>query len=107
MGSDIIRIALKKNRIILIIRGIVRRGKCYWGGHVDNGTKSDLDIEEIDGFHTGTDVEDYLANLSLTAQYRDAGRAIDCDAFKTFEKTNLITRGNGNEGRTIQGSEGV
>ena len=60
-----------------------------------NGPESASGIEEIDGWRADSDVEAYIANRSVSDEYRDAERAIACDPFKTFAKTNLVRLENG------------
>ena len=46
----------------------------------------ELELDEIDGRNTYSDVEEYLANRSAADEYSDAERAADCDVLKTSEK---------------------
>ena len=86
------RVDLSHGPVLLAIRG-------------DNGSSSVLGIEEIDGRRTDTDVEAYLANHIISGEYLGAEREIERDVFKTFDKTNLISRGHGKKERTIQSVE--
>ena len=79
---------------MLIITGSPT-GQLLLPGNGDNGSSCELDIKAIDGRHTDSDVEAYIANRIVEGEYRDAERAMECDVFKTFARTNLIRRGCG------------
>ena len=44
---------------------------------------------DLEDWLTDSDVEDYLVNLQVPGEYRDAGRPVVCDVVKTFAKTNI------------------
>ena len=77
-------------------------------GHVlltengDNCASRELEIEEMDGRHADSDVDAYLANRSVSGEYRAARRSVGCDVFKTLSRKNLIRRVNGEKERPIQ-----
>ena len=50
---------------------------------------SELELDEIDGRDSGSEVEAYLSNHRVAEEYRHSERAGDCDVFKTLAKTNL------------------
>ena len=67
-------------------------------GFAENGDSSpliDLEFDDIGRWNTYSGAGSYLANRSATGEYRDAGRAADCDVFKTLAEANITRWENG------------
>ena len=63
---------------------------------------SEIEFGDIEGRGADTNFGSYLVNRSVSGEYRDSGRAVDCDVFKTHSETNMTRRENGTSERTIQ-----
>ena len=75
--------------------GDLSEGQVLLTENGDSSSPSELATDAIDVRNTDSDGEEYLANRSLSGEYRDAERAIGRGAIKTFEATNLARLVNG------------
>ena len=53
-----------------------------------NYSSIEIELGDVGSWNTDIGVGDYQSNHSAAKEYRDSGRAGDCDVFKTFAKTN-------------------
>ena len=63
---------------------------------------SELEFGDIEGWNTDIDLEGYFANHGAAKEYRDAERAGDRDAPKTYAGANLARKSQGENVRAIQ-----
>ena len=64
----------------------------------DDASLGDLEFGDIGRRVADTVVASYLVNRSVSGEFRDAERAVDCDVPKTHAKTNMMRRENGKNG---------
>ena len=88
--------------IILIVNGGQSRSQLNFTPDGNNYSPSGVEFGEAEGWRTDSDLGAYLANRSAANEYRAAGRAGDCDVFKTLAKTNLAGKLNGKNERAMQ-----
>ena len=51
------------------------QGQINFASNGDNDSSIELGLDDIDGWNTDTEVEEYLSNHSAADEYSDAGRA--------------------------------
>ena len=68
----------------------------------NNLPSTELEFGDIEGWNTDIDLEGYFANHGAAKEYRDAERAGDRDAPKTYAGANLARKSQGENVRAIQ-----